>query len=485
MSDEKTPAVGPEGARPSPMTAIAPELPTGTALATPLRHHLMSRLDEAASSRMWKSIEGRLWGEPRARGRLAGLAVALACTMLIATSVGLLGQRLALWGGARRDDASAGGPARLPLQPIPPQPIPPQPVPLQPLPALAPPGSDVPRERLAAQPPQAPGPLVLADGRAFEHLEGEAHAARSLRLSDGSSIEAEAGARVEALSSGASEFSLVVRRGRVRFSVTPGGPRRWSIEARGTRVEVVGTVLTVASNDEGVRVAVEVGAVVVRSASIADGVQRLGAGESLLLPATPKADVSRPLEAGGPSSVPAPPERRKPRSTRRSVPQEPVPQEPVPQQRVPQQPEPRPALPQQLAPAQPAQVRELWTRADTARRGGDVREASQLLARLVREHPRDPRAQLGAFTLGTLLADELDRPADAAIAFRNALELGLPAMLRDACYLSLASALRDADDVAGVRAVVARYAIESPDGDQLSALREIEQQTLTEPGSAP
>lgn len=129
-------------------------------------------------------------------------------------------------------------------------------------------------------------------------------------------------------------------------------------------------------------------------------------------------------------------------------------------------------------------MRDLWTRADAARRSGDAREASQLLTRLVREHPSDPRAPLGAFTLGTLLADELDRPADAAVAFRSALDLGLPAMLRDACFVSLASALRDAGDGAGVRAVVARYAAESPRGEQLRALRELERETLANPGSA-
>jgi transmembrane sensor len=456
MNDEKSPAVGAEGAMPSPMTAIAPELKaTGTALATPLRQHLMTGLDEAASSRMWKSIEGRLWGDERPRVRLAGVAVALACIVLLATSVGLLGQRLALWDGARMGDAPVSGSAQLPVQQLPTQALP---------------GRDVSPEQVFPQPLQAPAPLVLADGRPFEHLEGEAHAARSLRLSDGSCIEAEPGARVEALSSGPSDFSLVVRRGRVRFSVTPGGPRRWSIEARGTRVEVVGTVLSVTSSDEGVRVAVEVGAVVVRSASIPDGVQRLGAGHSLLLPATQNANASPSLE-GRPSTVPAPPERRKRRSTHRSLPQQPVPREFASDKRPP--------------PPSAAEVRDLWMRADTARRAGDAREASQLLARLVREHPSDPRAPLGAFTLGTLLADELERPADAAVAFRSALELGLPSMLRDTCFLSLASALRDDDDVAGVRAVVARYAAEYPRGDQLRALRELERQTLAEPGSAP
>jgi transmembrane sensor len=435
MMDEKSPASGP-----APATDADLE-PTGTRLAAPIGQHLMTGLDEALRRRMWQNIEGRLSSEPRSRARLAGALAAAACALLVATTLGLWGPRLALW----NDRDSTPAPARATAD------VPPTPPPL--FPAQA-------HERAPEPLAQAPGPLVLADGRPFEHLEGEARAARSLRLSDGSTIEAEPGARVEALSSGATEFSLVVRRGRVRFSVTPGGPRRWSIEARGTRVDVVGTVLSVDSSEAGVRVAVEVGAVVVRSASIPDGVQRLGAGQSLQLPATSQAETPPALDAARPVTAPARSEPPEPRRTRRPAP-------PLPPAR------------------RAAEVRDLWERADAARRTGDAREATELLTRLVREHPSDARAPLGAFTLGSLLADELKRPAEAAVAFQSALDLGLPAMLRDACFLSLAAALRDARDAAGVRAVVRRYAAESPDGEPLRALRALEQQTLSDPGSAP
>jgi hypothetical protein len=55
-----------------------------------------------------------------------------------------------------------------------------------------------------------------------------------------------------------------------------------------------------------------------------------------------------------------------------------------------------------------------------------------LLERLLREHARDTQAPLAAYTLGTVLA-ERGRPEPAVQAFRRALELGLPTVLRELC----------------------------------------------------
>jgi hypothetical protein len=69
-----------------------------------------------------------------------------------------------------------------------------------------------------------------------------------------------------------------------------------------------------------------------------------------------------------------------------------------------------------------------------------------------------------------VLADELQRPQQAAAAFRRALDLGLPALLRDTGYLRLATALSAAQDGPGLRAVVAEYVAAYPQGEQRSLL---------------
>lgn len=324
----------------------------------PLARALRSTVDEAAVRRMWAGIERRLPARRAARSVRAGwLAFA---ALLVAGVVYLLLVELA--------------PGREPLE------------------ARA---------------------LLLEDGRAFESVEGGVERGGVVRFDDGSRIEAEPGARVEALASTPSELSLLVRRGRARFVVTPGGPRRWSIDARGVRVEVVGTVLTVEASERAVRVAVEVGAVLVRSPLLSDGVQRLAAGESVALaldePAPPRAAESE--VAPDPSVEPEPPPARAHKPWSRA------------QQRVP------------ARSASPG-PRELWARADEARAAGQPELAIVLLEQLLREHPGDAQAPLGAFTLGTVLAEQ-KQPERAAQAFRRALELGLPSVLRELCLRRL------------------------------------------------
>jgi tetratricopeptide (TPR) repeat protein len=220
-------------------------------------------------------------------------------------------------------------------------------------------------------------------------------------------------------------------------------------------VEVVGTVLSVDSRQDGVRVAVEVGSVIVRSPSLADGVQRLGAGQSLLLP-VPQSAAPVPEALGSLDAVTAPRRVRVPARAPARAPR---------------------------AVAAALDGGELWTRADAARRRGDPRAASQLLEQLLREHPDDAGAPLAAFTLGTLLVDELGRPEDAAVAFRRALDPGPPVLLREACFLRLAKALREAKDAAGLRSLVTEYAAAHPDGEQLGALRALEREA--QPGQGP
>jgi transmembrane sensor len=407
------------------------QLARGTPLETPLARHLWHELPEANARRMWQGIEARLRERERAPRPLREL-LAVAAALLLVGSSAFASWRLGLW------------------------------------------------EPLGSGAQQAPGArqevaraLVLAEGGTFESVEGSPSAPRSVTLSDGSRVEASAGARVEALASTPTELALVVRRGQARFSVTPGGPRRWSIEARGVRVEVVGTVLSVATRERSVSVAVEVGAVVVRSPLLADGVTRLVAGQSLELPAA---------EAGPPATTPpslAPPSRAIPGAPVAASPVAPAAPRPhtapAPQRPIPPEPSARATTRARVAASPPEArheaARRLWAEADAARAAGDVPRATELLERLLREHPDDPRASLAAYTLGTLLDAE---PGRAARAFRQALDLGLPSVLSDTCHARLAAALYAAGDFAAVRAVAAEYRAARPHGEQRRTLDELD-----------
>jgi transmembrane sensor len=63
------------------------------------------------------------------------------------------------------------------------------------------------------------------------------------------------------------------------------------------------------------------------------------------------------------------------------------------------------------------QPEDLLVAADVARLSHHPAEAVAPLERLVRDHARDPRAPLAAFTLGRVLLEDLGRPREAADAF--------------------------------------------------------------------
>lgn len=278
----------------------------------------------------------------------------------------------------------------------------------------------------------AAGPLLTRAEQRFASVEGPtAGAPARVELADGSSIEAFPGARVDGLASSASEFVVLLRRGRARFLVQPGGPRRWLIETRNARVEVVGTVFSVDADEASASVQVEVGTVLVRSPVLPDGVQRLDAGQSLELaaPALPAASSS---VSGDSSPAPSPPVHAR--------------------------------TPARHGKQRQASAAALWEGADAARRNGEPGRAAALLERLLQDYPDDSQVAAAAFTRGVLQLDQLGQAARAASSFRQALELGIGAALREDCYWRWARALERAGDGAGVRAAVAEYRRVYPQG---------------------
>jgi hypothetical protein len=309
---------------------------------------------------------------------------------------------------------------------------------------------------LGAHAKSAAGVLLTRDAQHFESLEAKADGPPArVEFADGSSIEAATGTRVEGLAATPNEFVVLLRRGHARFSVTPGGPRRWLIETRNARVEVVGTVLSVESSDAGARVHVEEGTVLVRSPLLPDGVERVRAGQSLSIAAP--SDV-KPAAASSPAEqldrAGLDPEALDARSL----------------DGLESRAEHRASHPERPHPLRAA---ELWERADEARRRRNAPLAAVLLERLLREYPNDSQAALGAFTLGVLQLDQLDRPALAAQRFRLALKLGINPRLRGSCYLRWARALQRAGDVAGARSVVSEYVEHYPRGAERLALEQL------------
>lgn len=241
------------------------------------------------------------------------------------------------------------------------------------------------------------GPLTLA--RSHAPVPTAIDANRELSFADGSRVAAAEQTRLDLLENTASELAFALRSGAAHFEVEPGGPRRWRVTAGEVEVIVVGTVFDVDRADGNVTVSVSRGAVRVRGPGVRDGEQRIEAGERLVV--EPAAEVVPPIA-----------------ETPEETPVEPSPEE------VSEGPEP-PSAPE------PPSPRELLTDADAARAAGDIRAAVHLLERVWREHPRDSRASLAAFTQGRLELDRLHDTAGAATTLGHALELGLQAPLRE------------------------------------------------------
>lgn len=279
--------------------------------------------------------------------------------------------------------------------------------------------------------PTTPDAIARLDGAPFEAV----HAA--VALNDGSRITPEDDGALRVLENQAGVLALHLERGAARFEVTPGTNRRWRIEADGVVVEVVGTVFTVDRRD-GVHVAVERGAVVVRGDGVPDGVRRLGVGESIWVPRSEAAPHSLPHEVGPVEAAveAASPEAASPAA----APPEAVPPETAPPAATEEAPTEAPSSattePVRVAPVAvepaietvsppPISAAELMAMADAARAEGRDADALPILDRIVREYPSAPEAPLAAFTAARI-AERRGDHAGAIERFETARALGLP-----------------------------------------------------------
>jgi transmembrane sensor len=310
--------------------------------------------------------------------------------------------------------------------------------------------------------PAAPGPLQV-NGAAVTTL-GSPDAV-SANLSDGSHIDLAAGARLEVLRNDGKAFVSVLRKGRGTFEVKPGGPRQWRIEAAGVTVEVVGTRFEVARSEEQVVVSVEHGVVVVRGDAVPDGVQRLGAGETVAIrtrtvladgarsPESPSAAALATAPSEAAPSEAAAPEVAAHEATERAATG------------------PRGVAPTALLAApQPAPggadrtgITASLEQADRARAEGRTADAVRTLRAALARHPLDPGRALAAFTLAKLLLEGGDAPG-AERALGVCLEAHPNQALAEDALARLVEARARSGDAEAARRAADDYAARYPRG---------------------
>ncbi len=346
----------------------------------------------------------------------------------------------------------------------------------------------------------AAGPLASRDGAslAIGAEVASTGVTRELSFDDGSQVTLAPEARLEVLANDGAHFVSLLDRASARFSVRPGGPRRWSIETALATVEVVGTVFTVDPQADRLVVTVEKGLVVVRGERVPGRVVSLGAGERLevLADAPRAADAPAPAPAPStdavatapapapspevPVAVPGaivPPSSETPAAAAGTPPRRAEPaRAPAPRDDAARVRDDARALAgDDAGPAgadAPALAPEAALReADALRQAGDARAAAAVLERAIAAGGDDAAVGLAAFTLGRIALDALDQPERAARAFARVIELGTPAGLLEDAYARRADALLRAGRTADARAAIDAYARAYPQARRLAALR--------------
>jgi transmembrane sensor len=270
-------------------------------------------------------------------------------------------------------------------------------------------------------------------------------------LGDGSRAEPlDAQSRFEVTRDRPEQVTVVLQRGGARFAVAARAERRFEVESGPVLVRVKGTTFSVTRSDGVTRVSVEDGHVQVfwagEKAELFAGdagtfppldaplePARLGANAVESTIARPTANVWRDLAKKG--------EYRRAYTAmrKRGTPVSDLPEDHM------------------LA-------------ADVARLSGHPQQAVLHLRAVSERFADDPRAPVAAFTLGRVLQD-LQRPREAAAAFRRARTLWPRGPLALDAWSGEAEALQDAGDIAAARQIAAGYLERHPSGRHAQAMR--------------
>ena len=331
---------------------------------------------------------------------------------------------------------------------------------------------------IAVRAPERRGAIASTDGEIRVDVGAKVTAATrtAVALDDGSRLVLDAGARMLVLSNDGERFSTLLEHGAITYDVRPGGPRRWEIETSLATVEVVGTRFVVAQDAHEVTIVVERGAVMVRGERVAGRVQRLTAGQRLVVTDGPAITAQLGEPASAPTPAPSatdaptmPPGLagatgapvRAPSSTSGAAVGTARSRSPAPATR-----DPDPD-----AGAAGATLAAVIERADRLR-PMDPGAAAALLERALANRSDDSSAGLAAFALGRLYLESLGQPGRAAEVFRRIVNRGNPRALLEDAHARLVEALIASGDREAARAALHDYEHAYPDGRRTAGLRE-------------
>jgi transmembrane sensor len=114
---------------------------------------------------------------------------------------------------------------------------------------------------------------------------------------------------------------------------------------------------------------------------------------------------------------------------------------------------------------------DLMLAADAARLSGHAAESAPYFERLLRDHAKDARAPLAAFTFGRILLAQLGRPAEAADMFGLARRLDPSGALASDALARETEAAAEAGDRARARRLALEFVSRYPSGRRVEAVR--------------
>jgi transmembrane sensor len=240
------------------------------------------------------------------------------------------------------------------------------------------------------------------------------------------------------------QVRVVLERGGARFAVARRAERRFEVEAGPVLVRVRGTTFSVRREGESTRVAVEDGHVQVLWAG---ETMDLFAGDSSVFPPPAPAARSTDSTAQPAAATTAWRELAKRGEYKRAY----------------------TAL-QKARARVPDAPEDHMLAADVARLSGHAQQAVPHLRAVAERFADDPRAPVAAFTLGRVFLD-LERPSEAAQAFRRARTLWPRGPLALDAWASEAEALHAAGDRRAAEKVATRYIERQPAGRHAQAMR--------------
>jgi transmembrane sensor len=283
--------------------------------------------------------------------------------------------------------------------------------------------------------------------------------ATETRFSDGSTATAlTVGAVLELQKTSDAELVIAAKSGSYRFDVVPNPLRQFIVHINEVTVRVLGTRFVVASADGRVAVHVERGRVEV---TWPEGRTELGVDESGWFP--PVTPVTSAAAAS--ASAPEPTVAKSTTSTSDRARFIELSRQGNYQAAF--------SIIDRAPNLFDGSAEDLMMAADAARLSGHPQQAVGYLQRITKEHPRDSRAPLAAFTLGRIYMNQLGQPAVAARAFAQVRQLAPAGALVEDAIAREAEALQQAGQHAAAQRLADEYLRQYPSGRRSEQLRKL------------